>query len=59
MLVRLKMLRKILIIYFDRWSPAEEFSKWVAFTYIGGTMGAILAYPLYGLILARIGWEVK
>ena len=44
-------------IYF-RWAPAEEQSKFVTFTYIGNIFGTMVTYPISGLILDTIGWEV-
>ena len=41
-----------------RWAPVDEHSKFITYTYIGGNVGTILAYPIYGLILDRLGWEV-
>ena len=41
-----------------RWAPVDEHSKFITYTYVGGNVGTILAYPIYGLILDRLGWEV-
>ena len=42
-----------------RWSPAEEQSKFVTFTYIGNTFGTMITYPISGIILGELGWEVS
>ena len=44
--------------YIYRWAPAEEQSKFVTFTYIGNTFGTMITYPISGVILNSIGWEV-
>ena len=36
----------------------EEHSKFVTFTYIGGTFGTMITYPICGVILTSLGWEV-
>ena len=36
----------------------EEQSKFVTFTYIGGTFGTMITYPISGFILEGLGWEV-
>ena len=36
----------------------EEHSKFVTFTYIGGTFGTMITYPISGFILEDLGWEV-
>ena len=41
-----------------RWAPMNEHSKFVTFTYMGGNVGTLLSYPIYGLILDQLGWEV-
>ena len=41
-----------------RWAPVDEHSKFITYTYIGGDVGTILAFLIYGLILDRLGWEV-
>ena len=50
----------ITIKYFliSRWAPMNEHSKFVTFTYMGGNVGTLLSYPIYGLILDQLGWEV-
>ena len=45
--------------YHYRWAPAEEQSKFVTFTYIGNTFGTMITYPISGVILNSIGWEVS
>ena len=37
----------------------EEHSKFITITYIGSTMGTILSYPIYGIMLDHLGWEVR
>ena len=44
---------------FFRWAPIEEHSKFVTFTYIGGTFGTMITYPICGVILTSLGWEVN
>ena len=35
----------------------DEYSKFVTFTYIGGTFGTMITYPICGLVLDNLGWE--
>ena len=35
----------------------QEHSKFVTFTYIGGTFGTMITYPICGVILDSLGWE--
>ena len=35
----------------------QEHSKFVTFTYIGGTFGTMITYPVCGVILDGLGWE--
>lgn len=39
-----------------KWIPPNERSKFVT-AYPGGSMGAAIAYPLFGLIIRRLSWE--
>ena len=48
----------ILYSFISRWAPVEEHSRFITFTYIGANAGMIIAFPIYGLILDRLGWEV-
>ena len=49
----------ILYAFISRWAPVEEHSRFITFTYIGANAGMIIAFPIYGLILDRLGWEVS
>lgn len=40
-----------------KWAPMQEHSKFVTFTYIGGTFGTMITYPVCGVILDGLGWE--
>jgi ACS family sodium-dependent inorganic phosphate cotransporter len=35
----------------------NEHSKFVTFTYIGGTFGTMITYPICGVVLDKLGWE--
>ena len=35
----------------------DEYSKFVTFTYIGGTFGTMITYPICGVVLDNLGWE--
>ena len=41
------------------WVPVKEKAGFTSFAYVGGTFGTIITYPLCGLILDNIGWEVR
>lgn len=40
-----------------RWAPVQERSKFITFTYMGGTVGTLVTYPLCGLLLRLYDWE--
>jgi len=40
-----------------RWAPTNERSKFVTFTYFGGTFGVLVTYPLCGFLLQKYDWE--
>ena len=42
-----------------RWSLATELSTFIAISYSGGTFGITITYPLGGLILDNLGWQVR
>ena len=42
-----------------RWAPINERSKFVTFTYFGGTFGVLVTYPLCGFLLQKYDWEVS
>ena len=42
-----------------RWAPMEERSKFVTFTYFGGTFGTLVTYPICGYLLKTFDWEVR
>ena len=35
----------------------EEHSKFVSFTYTGGTFGTMITYPICGVVRDKLGWE--
>ena len=42
-----------------RWSLASELSSFIAVSYVGGTFGTCVTYPIGGIILQHWGWEVR
>jgi len=40
-----------------RWSLASELSSFIAVSYVGGTFGTCVTYPIGGIILQHWGWE--
>merc|ERR1711970_774763 len=40
----------------NRWVPESEKGKFVTFTYNGGTVGAIITFPLCGIIVQNSSW---
>jgi len=40
----------------NRWVPESEKGKFVTFTYNGGTVGAIITFPLCGIIVDNTSW---
>merc|ERR1719193_2580208 len=40
----------------NRWVPESEKGKFVTFTYNGGTVGAIITFPLCGIIVQNTSW---
>ena len=42
-----------------RWSPVTELSTAIAISYGGGNFGILFAYPVGGIILDKLGWQVR
>ena len=42
-----------------RWSLATELSSFISISYVGGTFGTMITYPIGGLILHAWGWKVR
>ena len=40
-----------------KWAPEQERSKFITFTYMGGTVGTLVTYPLCGLLIRHYDWE--
>ena len=40
----------------SKWSPEKEKGKFVSFSYLGGTFGSVVTFPLCGLIIDSLGW---
>ena len=41
-----------------RWSLASELSTFISISYVGGTFGTTVTYPIGGIILNTWGWKV-
>lgn len=39
-----------------KWSPENERGRFVAFSYLGGTFGSVVTFPLCGIIIDYLGW---
>ena len=39
-----------------KWSPEAEKGKFVSFSYLGGTFGSVVTFPLCGVIIDTLGW---
>ena len=42
-----------------RWSLATELSTFITISYVGGTFGTTITYPIGGVILDSWGWKVQ
>ena len=43
----------------SKWVPEDERSAFISFAYVGGTFGSVITNPMCGLIIAKLGWEVR
>ena len=39
-----------------KWSPEPEKGRFVSFSYLGGTFGSVVTFPLCGVIIDTLGW---
>ena len=39
-----------------KWVPDQEKGKFVSFSYLGGTFGSVVTFPLCGIIIDNLGW---
>ena len=47
-----------MVITSYRWVPEQEKSLFISCTYVGGSFGTVIVFPLSGLILHKLDWEV-
>jgi len=40
----------------NRWSPESEKGTFVSFSYLGGTFGSVITFPLCGIIIRNTSW---